>query len=144
MGVSAHKYSISFRIQSLERKLRQTDTPDSFIAILKLGGAMRFSDLKALVHKTTAIMFVLGALVVAGFAQAGTSGVSGTVREKNGAAVPGASVKLSNSATGFERNSSLSDIFFGSSPGGGFDSVIARVSLSYRVAQSDELITRPF
>lgn len=103
MGVSAHKYSISFRIQSLERKLRQTDTPDSFIAILKLGGAMRFSDLKALVHKTTAIMFVLGALVVAGFAQAGTSGVSGTVRDKNGAAVPGASVKLSNSATGFER-----------------------------------------
>ncbi|MBL8125307.1 MAG: carboxypeptidase regulatory-like domain-containing protein [Pyrinomonadaceae bacterium] len=64
---------------------------------------MRFSDLKALVHKTTAIMFVLGALVVAGFAQAGTSGVSGTVRDKNGAAVPGASVKLSNSATGFER-----------------------------------------
>lgn len=64
---------------------------------------MRFSDLKALVHKTTTIMFVLGALVVAGFAQAGTSGVSGTVRDKNGAAVPGASVKLSNSATGFER-----------------------------------------
>lgn len=64
---------------------------------------MRFSDLKALVHKTTAVMFVLAALVVAGFAQAGTSGVSGTVRDKNGAAVPGATVKLSNSATGFER-----------------------------------------
>lgn len=64
---------------------------------------MRFSDLTALVQKTIAIMFVLAALVVAGFAQAGTSGVSGTVRDKNGAAVPGATVKLSNSATGFER-----------------------------------------
>lgn len=64
---------------------------------------MRFSDLKALVHKTTAVMFVLAALVVAGFAQAGTSGVSGTVRDKNGAAVAGATLTITNIGTSATR-----------------------------------------
>lgn len=41
--------------------------------------------------------------VVTSLAQAGTTGVSGTVRDQNGAAVPGATARLINPATGFER-----------------------------------------
>ncbi|MEP6900981.1 MAG: TonB-dependent receptor [Actinomycetota bacterium] len=37
-------------------------------------------------------------------AQSGTTGISGTVSDQNGAAVPGATVKLTNPATGFDRS----------------------------------------
>lgn len=64
---------------------------------------MRFSDLKVVVHRTITILFVFAALVVAGFAQAGTSGVSGTVRDKNGAAVAGATLTITNIGTSATR-----------------------------------------
>lgn len=43
------------------------------------------------------------------FAQSGTSGISGTVTDQTGAVVPGATVKLSNAATGFERTTTTND-----------------------------------
>jgi hypothetical protein len=70
---------------------------------------MKFSDLKAKLFQGFAAMFVLALLSVSAMAQAGLSGVTGTVRDDNGAAVPGASVKLSNTATGFERTTTTSD-----------------------------------
>jgi hypothetical protein len=54
------------------------------------------------------ILFVIAITTVASFAQAGTSGVSGTIRDNNGAVVPGATVKLANAATGFERTTTTS------------------------------------
>jgi hypothetical protein len=42
-------------------------------------------------------------------AQTGTTGVSGTVSDQNGAAVPGATVRLINPATGFNRSSTTGD-----------------------------------
>ena len=44
-------------------------------------------------------------LYVGASAQSGTSGVSGTVNDQNGAAVAGATVRLVNPATGFDRTS---------------------------------------
>jgi hypothetical protein len=70
---------------------------------------MKFSDLKAGVFQAFATIFVSAILVVTGFAQSGTSGVSGTVRDGNGAAVPGATVKLLNAANGFERTTTTND-----------------------------------
>src|SRR5688572_24953947 len=70
---------------------------------------MRISELKALVAKTFVITFVFALLAVTGPAQSGTASVSGTVRDVNGAVVPGASVKLSNPATGFERTTTSND-----------------------------------
>jgi len=49
-------------------------------------------------------MFVLAALSIPAFSQSGTSSVSGTVRDNNGAVVPGATVTLSNPATGVGRS----------------------------------------
>lgn len=42
-------------------------------------------------------------LTVGAAAQAGTTSISGTISDQNGAAVPGAAVKLTNPATGFTR-----------------------------------------
>lgn len=70
---------------------------------------MKFSDLKVRASQVFAVMCVTALLTVAGFAQSGTAGLSGTVRDNNGAAVPGASVKLSNQATGFERMATTND-----------------------------------
>lgn len=64
---------------------------------------MRISDLAARAGKLFAWMFILALASMAVYSQSGTTGVSGTVRDKNGAAVPGATVKLINNATGFER-----------------------------------------
>ena len=64
---------------------------------------MRISDLKALVSKTFVLTFVFAVLAISSLAQSGTTGVSGTVRDQNGAAVAGATVTLTNPATGFER-----------------------------------------
>lgn len=70
---------------------------------------MKISDLKAGVIKGLAAMFVLATLTVTALSQAGTSGVSGTVRDNNGAAVPGATVKLTNAGTGFERTTTTNE-----------------------------------
>ena len=65
---------------------------------------MKFSVLKTMFHQSIVLLFVLAVSTVAGFAQAGTTGVSGTVKDQNGGAVPGATVKITNSATSFERS----------------------------------------
>ncbi len=70
---------------------------------------MKISDLKAMFGKFIVLSFVLAVGTLSGFAQAGTSGVSGTIRDNNGAVVPGATVKLLNSATGFERTTTTND-----------------------------------
>lgn len=59
-----------------------------------------------------AISFViLATLVCFGLAmgQSGTSGVSGTVVDQTGAVIPGATVRLSNPATGFARTTATND-----------------------------------
>jgi hypothetical protein len=70
---------------------------------------MKFSDLKAGVFQAFATIFVSAILAGTGLAQSGTSGVSGTVRDKNGAAVAGATLTLANAATGFERTTTSSE-----------------------------------
>lgn len=69
---------------------------------------MRSSALKTMFTQSIVILFVIAITTVASFAQAGTSGVSGTIRDNNGAVVPGATVKLANAATGFERTTTTS------------------------------------
>ncbi|HLA96594.1 MAG TPA: carboxypeptidase-like regulatory domain-containing protein, partial [Pyrinomonadaceae bacterium] len=70
---------------------------------------MKFSDFRAGFFKTFAVICVSAVLAVSGLAQSGTSGVSGTVRDGNGAVVPGATVKISNVGTGFERSVTTND-----------------------------------
>lgn len=70
---------------------------------------MRFSCLrKAAVFFAIALM-ASAFLTVNILAQAGTSGVRGTVVDQNGAAVPGATVTLSNPDTGFNRTTTTGD-----------------------------------
>ncbi len=63
----------------------------------------------------TKIFTVLTVLLFSAFlfsdanGQAGTTGIRGTVSDQNGAAVPGATVRLTNPATGFERTSTTGD-----------------------------------
>lgn len=64
---------------------------------------MRFSILSTKVFSTLFAMLFVVLSTGNIFAQSGTTGVSGTVSDQNGAAVPGASVKLSNPETGFTR-----------------------------------------
>ena len=66
---------------------------------------MRFNSFR---HKALTVLVTLcfSALLVGNaFAQSGTSTISGTVTDNNGAAVPGATVKITNPATGFTRTS---------------------------------------
>ncbi|MGD9630500.1 MAG: carboxypeptidase regulatory-like domain-containing protein [Pyrinomonadaceae bacterium] len=70
---------------------------------------MRFSDIWAMLSKSIAAMFVLAVVSVTALSQAGTSSISGAVRDNNGAVVPGATVTLSNPATGFERTTITND-----------------------------------
>lgn len=82
---------------------------DDRFVILLLGGPMRFSVHKTMLAQCIVILLVLAIGTIASFAQAGRSGVSGTIRDNNGAVVPGATVKLLNSATGFEQTTTTSD-----------------------------------
>ncbi len=70
---------------------------------------MRLSVLRTMLNQCIVVLLVLAIGTVASLAQAGTAGVSGTIRDNNGAVVPGATVKLLNSATGFERTTTTSD-----------------------------------
>jgi hypothetical protein len=70
---------------------------------------MRISELKAMVSKTIFLIFVFALLALSGVAQSGTTGVSGSVRDQNGAAVAGATVTLTNPATGFERTATTNE-----------------------------------
>ncbi|MGB7068980.1 MAG: carboxypeptidase-like regulatory domain-containing protein [Pyrinomonadaceae bacterium] len=70
---------------------------------------MRFSYLKRNVFLALTSMMVLAFMAGSILGQAGTSAVRGTVTDQNGAAVPGATVRLSNPETGFNRSASTSD-----------------------------------
>jgi hypothetical protein len=65
---------------------------------------MKFSIVKAKVFLVFTAMLFSFFLVSSVNAQSGTTGINGTVTDQNGAAVPGATVKISNPATGFARD----------------------------------------
>ncbi len=65
---------------------------------------MKFSIIKTKVFLFLVTMLFSVLFVSSINAQSGTTGVRGTVVDQNGAAVPGATVKLTNSATGFNRS----------------------------------------
>jgi len=54
-------------------------------------------------HKAFQFGFVMLVLAAACLAQTGTTAIRGVVTDKTGAAIAGATVKLSNPAQGFER-----------------------------------------
>jgi len=68
------------------------------------GGAMKFSIVKTKVILFLTVMLFSVFLVSSINAQSGLTGISGTVTDQNGAAVPGATVNLTNPATGFNRS----------------------------------------
>ncbi len=65
---------------------------------------MKFSIVKTKVILFLTAMLFSFFLVSSINAQSGTTGISGTVTDQNGAAVPGATVNLTNPATGFNRS----------------------------------------
>ena len=65
---------------------------------------MKISILKSKVFLTTLTAILSLAFVGGAFAQAGTATVSGAVTDPDGAVVPGATVMISNPATGFSRS----------------------------------------
>lgn len=70
---------------------------------------MNFSILTNRVIATFTMVLMSLSIVGSAIAQSGTTGISGMVTDQNGAAVPGASVKLMNPSTGFERTATTSD-----------------------------------
>ncbi|HXF43434.1 MAG TPA: carboxypeptidase-like regulatory domain-containing protein, partial [Pyrinomonadaceae bacterium] len=64
---------------------------------------MKNSAWRALIKSAFPLLIALFVTASVSLGQSGTTGVSGTVRDKNGAAVPGVTVKISNPQTGFER-----------------------------------------
>lgn len=71
---------------------------------------MRFRVFDAIWGKFLVGVFVVTATALSGFAQAGTTSVGGTVRDNNGSGIPGATVKLVNPSTGFERSTTTNDV----------------------------------
>lgn len=65
---------------------------------------MKFSIVKTKVFLVLATMLFSILLVSSVNAQSGTTGISGTVTDAQGANVAGATITLSNPATGFSRN----------------------------------------
>ena len=64
---------------------------------------MRFNSIKTKVFLALFTMLVSVALTGSSFGQSGTTGIRGTVADNNGAVIPGATVTLTNPATGFSR-----------------------------------------
>ena len=60
-------------------------------------------------RRFTQVLFVLTVLCAAVAAQTGTSNISGTVKDTNGAVVPGASVTAKNEATGVTNTQTTTD-----------------------------------
>src|SRR5690606_35562595 len=85
------------------------------------GGAMRVSKMRTGVLKGLASILLAIFAVSSAFAQAGTSGVNGSVTDQAGGSVPGATVRLVNPETGFTRttttNSQGQYSFAGIQPG---------------------------
>ena len=70
---------------------------------------MSFSSLKARFFLFLSGLFVFALLVGTVTAQTGTTSIKGVVKDNNGAIIPGASVTLTNPATGLTRNATTSD-----------------------------------
>src|SRR5687768_17517320 len=70
---------------------------------------MSFNTFKVKVSLT--LMAILISALMAGTinAQSGTSGISGTVKDQTGAIIPGATVKIINPDTGFNRTTTTND-----------------------------------
>ena len=56
------------------------------------------------INKIVIALMVCLALCLTAIAQSGTSSIRGTITDKNGAVIAGATVKLSNPVTGFSRS----------------------------------------
>lgn len=83
---------------------KKPETHSNNLQLANLGGAMKFG-----VHKTKIFLaffaLVLSTVLTAStHAQSGTTAVRGTVVDSNGAAVAGATVKLTNPTVGFDRS----------------------------------------
>ncbi|HXY01074.1 MAG TPA: carboxypeptidase-like regulatory domain-containing protein, partial [Candidatus Limnocylindrales bacterium] len=63
------------------------------------------------IHRTHVVFIMLSLCLIAGaaFGQTGTTSVRGTVLDKTGAAIVGASVKISHKETGLERSTTTGD-----------------------------------
>ncbi|MCA1624665.1 MAG: carboxypeptidase-like regulatory domain-containing protein [Acidobacteria bacterium] len=70
---------------------------------------MKLSVLKAEVFPILVMMFISAFLAGSVYAQSGTTGISGTVTDQNGAGVPGATVRVINPETGFNRSVTTND-----------------------------------
>lgn len=70
---------------------------------------MKLSIPSTRIFALLAFAVLLIGLSVSAFGQAGTSGIRGTVVDQNGAAVAGATVKIANPATGFNRSVTTSE-----------------------------------
>lgn len=69
---------------------------------------MRFSVLGAAMPRVLTVSLLALCLLLNASAQSGTTGVSGIVKDQNGAAVAGATIRLTNPATGFGRSMTTS------------------------------------
>lgn len=70
---------------------------------------MNYSVMRTKVFATLAVLLFSAFLFSDAQAQSGTTAIRGTVSDQNGAAVPGATVRLTNPATGFERSVTTND-----------------------------------
>ncbi|MDQ6788090.1 MAG: carboxypeptidase-like regulatory domain-containing protein [Acidobacteriota bacterium] len=70
---------------------------------------MSFKTLQSKIFLTFFVMLISTLLVGSIYAQSGTSNIRGAVKDQQGAAIPGATVKLTNPATGFTRTTTTSD-----------------------------------
>ena len=70
---------------------------------------MNFSEFRRRAFLTLVAVFAAGAFAGSVFGQSGTSSIRGVVSDQNGAAVPGATVTITNPATGFTRSITTSE-----------------------------------
>jgi len=82
---------------------------------------MSFKTLQSKIFLTFHAMLISTLLAIGANAQSGTSNIRGTVKDQQGAAIPGATVKLTNPNTGFARSTTTTEdgdfTFLSISPG---------------------------